>query len=173
MDFINVKISTIKGWTTHMTMLIKVLAMLELEDPKGRKAVLEVGGGPFSTPILHWICKLQGRKLVTYENEPTFYKLCKRFQSGLHSIRFIEDWDKMDFKTHWGMVFIDHHPSERRVVDVVNFKDKADYIVIHDTNRAKYYFEPGFAQFKYRYDWKDCKPYTSVVSNFKNLDFLK
>ena len=149
-----------------MTMLIKVL--LNSEGP-----VCEVGGGPFSTPLLHWICKMQNRKLVTYENNKDFYDICHQFQSKNHSIRFIENWDEMDFKTHWSLVFIDHHPAERRVVDVINFKDSADYIVMHDTEDYRYGFDKAFPLFKYRYDWKDCTPYTSVVSNSKDLTFLE
>lgn len=164
---IKIKVDTIKLWTTHMTCLIKVL--LNSKGP-----VLEVGGGPFSTPLLHWMCKMQNRKLVTYENEPTFYELCRRFKSPLHRVRFIENWDTMDFKTHWGVVFIDHHPDERRVKDVINFKDKADFIVIHDTEKEKKYrWDKAWPLFEYVHHWKECKPYTSVVSNYKNLDFLK
>lgn len=164
---INIKTQTVKGWTTHMPMLIKVLA-----ESKG--PVCEVGGGPFSTPLLHWICKMQNRKLVTYENEPEFYKMCRGFQSRLHSIRFLDDWDKMDFNTHWGVVFIDHHPPERRVIDVLNFKDKADFIIMHDTEKEnKYGLQRAFPEFKYFHTWKDCKPWTSVFSNFKDLTFLK
>lgn len=163
---INIKVETVKLWTTHMTVLMKVLG--NSEGP-----VLEVGGGPFSTPLLHWICKMQGRKLVTYENEPTFFRLCKGFQSPLHKVRFIENWDDMDFETHWGVVFIDHHPDDRRVVDIINFKDKADFIVVHDTEKEeKYGFPKAWKLFKNIYTWKECKPWTTVVSNTKSLDFM-
>ena len=160
---IHIKTSTVKNWTTHFIMLIQVLEMSE-------GSVLEVGGGIFSTPLLHWLCKMQNRKLVTYENDPEYYKVCRGFQSSGHKVRFIENWDDMDFKTHWGMVFIDHHPDERRVVDILNFKDKADYIVIHDTEKeTKYGFPKAWGQFKYRYTWKKSKPWTTVVSNFYPL----
>ena len=166
MKYINVKIQTIKGWTTHMTMLLKVL-----DHSQGD--VLEVGGGPFSTPLLHWICKMQGRKLITYENEPIFYNLCKKFQSGLHRIRFIENWDDIPLK-NYGLVFIDHHPDARRVVDLIRFKDCADFIVCHDTEkREKYGWDQADKFFKYQHIWKECRPWTSVYSNKYNLKFLK
>lgn len=162
-DYVRLK----KEWTTHMPMLIKVL--LNSEGP-----VCEVGGGPFSTPLLHWMCKMQNRKLVTYENHPEYYYFCHRFASPGHKIIFLENWDDMDFKTHWGMVFIDHHPSERRAVDVVNFKDSADYIVMHDTETDTICkWSNAYPYFKYHYDWKDCRPWASVVSNFKDLKFLE
>jgi len=162
-DYVRLK----KEWTTHMPMIIKV--MLNSDGP-----VCEVGGGPFSTPILHWLCSIQNRKLVTYENHPEYYEFCKRFQSGGHKIIFVNNWDDMDFKRHWGVVFIDHHPPQRRSVDMINFKDTADYLIMHDTEDPKgYNWENAWPHFKNRYDWKGCKPWTSVVSNFKSLDFLK
>ena len=129
-----------KEWSSHFTLLIK--AILASKGP-----VVEVGAGFFSTPLLHW--------------------LCKSLQSPLHKIKFIENWDAMDFETRWGVVFIDHHPPERRGVDVINFKDTADYIVIHDTNDSenKYNYQMAWPHFKYRYDWVAYKPWASVVSN--------
>jgi hypothetical protein len=72
------------------------------------------------------------------------------------------------------MVFVDHHPPERRMIETSRFKDVADYIVIHDTEREsrEYNRSEILDGFKYRHDWKDCKPWTSVFSNFKDLSFL-
>ena len=148
-------------------MLMRVLAVSEGD-------VVEVGGGLYSTPILHWACKNMGRKLITYENDPLFYKLAHGFQSQKHLVRFIKDWNEMDFKSHRGVVFIDHHPNERRAIDVLNFKNSADYIVMHDTeDEAKHQWSLVWPHFKHVYHWKDCKPWTSVVSNFKDLSKLR
>lgn len=155
-----------KSWSTHMPMLIKTVLI-------SKGDVLEIGGGVFSTPLLHWLCKLQGRRLVTYENDPTTYEFVRQFQSHIHSVRWIDNWDEMDFKKHWGVVFIDHHPEPRRAVDAINFKDKADYIVMHDTEKPhKYGYDGVWEHFKYVHHWKDCRPWTSVVSNYKDLSKL-
>jgi hypothetical protein len=90
-----------KGYSTHNALLLKVLAMSQGD-------VLELGGGAFSTPLLHWYCKNEGRKLVTYDDNHDYYLFEKQFQSKLHTIRFVEDWDEVDAKTHRGLVFIDH-----------------------------------------------------------------
>jgi len=149
-----------KNYTTHMTMLVKVLLA-------SKGDVIECGGGVFSTPLLHWICKDMDRELITYESDPEYYAFEHTFQSRQHRIRFVDDWDKIKIPDHASVVFIDHHPPERRMIETLRFKDVADYIVIHDTERkSREYNRPEvFAQFKYRYDWKDCRPYTSVVSN--------
>lgn len=152
-----------KGWSTHITLLLK--AVFSSEGP-----VAEVGGGVFSTPVLHWVCKSLGRKLITYENELEYYKFEKKFQSGMHKIKFLTNWNDMDFKTHWGVVFIDHHPPQRRGVDALNFKNTADYIVMHDTVPPdKYGWRRDLLTFKYMYDWKENENWASVVSNFYDV----
>lgn len=164
---IHVKPQRVKGWSTHNYVLLQCL--LASKGP-----VLEVGSGLYSTPLLHWMCRLQGRKLLTYENEQEFYDMARVFKSRMHRVEHIEDWDTMDFNTHWGVVLIDHHPEKRRAVDIVNFKDSADYIVIHDTDREdKYDFAKAWPHFKYRYTWQGCKPWTTVVSNTKDLSNIK
>ena len=157
-----------KNYSTHNGLLVKMLM-------KSEGDVIECGGGVFSTPLLHWVCKDLRRKLVSYENIPPYYAFERQFQSSLHSIRFVEDWDKIKIPKHVGLVFIDHHPPERRMVELERFKDVADYIVIHDTERVsrEYNRDEVFALFKYRYDWKECRPHTSVFSNFFDLSFLK
>lgn len=160
------KVSLAKAKSTHNPMLIKTI--LISDGP-----VLEVGAGIYSTPLMHWLCKMLGRKLVTYENDPNFYWFAKKFMSNEHRVKFIESWDKMDFNTHWGVVLIDHSPESRRVVDLINFKDKADYIVVHDTEaKEEYNWGKVWSHFKYRYTWKDCRPWTTVVSNSKDLSSL-
>ena len=156
-----------KNYTTHMSVLVKVLQMSE-------GTVIECGGGIFSTPLLHWLCKEMNRELITYEQDPTYYAFERTFQSRQHRIRFVENWDEISIPKHVGMVFIDHHPPERRMIETLRFKDSADFIVIHDTERESrsYNLPEVFEQFKYRYDWKECRPHTSVVSNFHDLSFL-
>lgn len=148
-----------KHWSTHMTLLIKAL-----QATKG--TVVEVGGGVFSTPLLHWLCKMQDRRLITYENEKQFFDFSHEFQSTRHSVRLINDWDEMDFKSRRGVVFIDHHPEFRRGLDAIRFRNSADIIVMHDTERPdKYNYNDVWKHFKYVQHWKDCRPWTSMVSN--------
>lgn len=149
-----------KNYTTHIGVLVKAL-------DASRGTVIECGGGIFSTPLLHWLCKMQNRKLITYESHPDYYAFERQFQSPLHSIRLVEDWDKIEIPSKVGMVFIDHHPPERRMIELSRFKDSAEFIVVHDTERKsrEYNREEVFAEFKYRYDWKDCRPWTSIFSN--------
>jgi hypothetical protein len=153
-----------KEYTTHMALLFKVLLI-------SKGDVIECGGGIFSTPFLHWICKVQNRKLITYENESEYYEFERKFKSPGHKVIFVENWDDIPIPKKVGMVFIDHHPSERRMIELRRFKDVADYVVIHDTQRLsrEYNKQEVFDLYKYRHDWKECSPWTSVVSNFNDL----
>ncbi len=161
----NLRLNHAKGWSTHQTMLIKAVL-----SSKGD--VLELGGGLFSTPLLHWLCKSLDRNLTTCENDKDFFFLVvKNFQSRQHRVCLITDWDKeLNTNKHYGVVFVDHHPNKRRYFDVLRFKDVADYIVIHDTDpeglrHRRYDFEKVWSSFKYVYHWKACRPWSSVVSN--------
>jgi hypothetical protein len=154
---------------THIPTLLKVI-------PLTTGDVCEMGAGFYSTPILHWLC--QGRNLVTYESDIEYYRYARQFQSWTHKIKKVEDWSEADYNRHWSVVFIDHTSDRgknphRRGDDTIKFTN-ADIIILHDTepdvrNRAgekdHYGYEQVWAKFKYRYDWKECLPYTSVVSN--------
>ena len=157
-----------KNYTTHISTLL-----VALQATKG--LVIEVGGGQSSTPFLHWVCKAGRRKLITYENDKNYFEYAYSFKSPLHRIVKIDNWDDMPIEKA-GVVFIDHHPSERRSVDAIRFKDHADLVVIHDTERdnENYRNSEIWPHFKYRFDFKEARPWTTIVSNKIDLtDFDK
>lgn len=137
--------------------------------------ILELGAGPYSTPLLHWICKEKGQKLLTLENNLDYYKFARQFQSRLHSIRQVENIDDLEINDHFSVVFIDHNFENRmRGQDAIRFKDNADFVVLHDSEEERNYgYDKAWKHFKYRYDWKECKPWTTVLSNFNNLESIK
>lgn len=148
-----------KNYTTHISTLL-----VALQATKGK--VIELGGGPSSTPFLHWVCKSAGRKLITYESHPAYYEYEHTFTSPLHRIILVKSWDDVVVEPA-SVVFVDHHPSERRRVEAIRFKDVADLVVVHDTERTgePYGNEEIFKHFKYQYHWKDSRPWTSILSN--------
>lgn len=155
-----------KEYTTHMGVLLKVLQMSQGD-------VVELGTGLFSTPLLHWVCKDMNRLLISYENNSDYYSIARQYQSRLHRIRFVTNYNEVDTKTHRGLVFIDHQPDETRGDITLLFKDSADYIVLHDTEDPETNnYTKAWPYFKYIYTWKECRPWVSVVSNFKDLATL-
>ena len=152
---------------THVPLLVRVFDL-------SKGDVLEVGTGYFSTLLLHWLSSFTHRVVYSYESRAYWYNRAKRLEGLYHHIVYAPDWDKADFgKKHWGMVFIDHGPDARRVVEIERLANKTDYMVIHDTDpkRDKQYgYSVIYPLFKYRYDYKKVVPWTTVVSNTKKLD---
>lgn len=154
---------------THIPLLARVFDQSDGD-------VLELGTGYFSTLLLEWLCSISDRKITSYETNQKWYDRAKRFQSNYHDVIKIENWDEVPTDKHWGLILIDHGPNERRIVEIERFKDKCDYMVIHDTepesNRA-YKYSEIWSLFKYKYDYTKIKPWTSVVSNFKDMKSIK
>ena len=158
------------SWGSHLPTLIRVLQASE-------GPVLELGSGPFSTPILHWLCLDSKRPLVTYENDAEYFEMYKKFGYGLHEFKLVEDWASIPSEDRrWGVVFVDHKPAERRKIEIIRLINVADYIVVHDTEpqvSAEYdNLGETFPLFKYQYHYRRQKPYTTVLSNFSDFTVL-
>lgn len=152
-----------KQMSTHMLTLMRCVA-----ETTGD--VCELGAGFYSTALLHWLCL--DRKVYTYESDPDYYHYAWKFRTNNHRARKTEDFSDVDYNRHWSVVFIDHTADKganphTRADDALKFTN-ADLIVLHDTepeNEAQYGYDKLWPYFKYRYDWKGCKPFVSVVSN--------
>ena len=131
--------------------------------------VLELGCGPSSTPILYWLAFDKNREFYSYDNHQDYVDMMRKY-----GVQKIDDWDTLQIDKHkWGMAFIDHHPSIRRGFDASRLAQAADYVVIHDSNDEKGHgYTNMFPDFKYRYDYTKTNPFTTVLSNFNNLDNL-
>ena len=161
------KVSDVKFYkqsSTHFPLLIK--CVLATDGP-----ILEMGTGIFSTPLLHWLASEKKRWVFSYEDNPEWFRLAKKFQSITHRIRLVEDWSKLNLKGHWSVALIDQSTKSRTPM-AIYLKDKVDYIVIHDTDAEHHYnYEKVWPHFKYRFD-SIGHPRTSVISNFQDLKWL-
>jgi|SRR3990172_2974089 len=151
-----------EGWSSHLPVLVKVM-----ENSTGD--VLELGMGLFSTPLLHWMCNDQGRRLVSYENDEKYFDLDLTYRSRLHEVKLVRGWDDADIENqHWGVVFVDHAPARRRKIELKRIADKADIIICHDTDDSTnrfYRWHWVFPKFKYQYRYEKASPNTTVLSN--------
>lgn len=138
--------------------------------------ILEVGGGLFSTPFLHWDCFPQKRELVTYENSPEWFNILRKYRTDFHNIILVDSWDDMPIERYWEIAFIDHAPAERRKVEIARLANFARYIIVHDSDKRTetlYGLEEIYPLFKYRYDYTGAKPNTVILSNFIDLNKLQ
>lgn len=154
---------TMSQWGTHQTPLVG--AVMNTTGP-----VLELGSGHYSTPILHEICKAQKRLLVTIDNDVDWINQFKDLESEHHKIIHTDNWDSVSCETHYGVVFIDHAPAERRAVDIERFKNSCDIMVIHDYLQDNvYHHHEVIERFRYRYVYRRYSRQTILVSNTINI----
>lgn len=162
------------SWGTHIFPL--VAATINTKGP-----ILEMGCGDWSTPLLHVICKSGERYLLTVETNKTWLNLFNYLKTAWHEFVYLpvfEDdvqlnpkpmlWDQVGNERFWSVVFIDHHPAQRRVVDVERLRKNTEIFVIHDTQAISdhtYNYQKTLSTFKYRYDYDTYTPHTTVVSD--------
>jgi hypothetical protein len=112
--------------------------------------------------------------LVSYDNDFTFFDSNRQYEEGLHSVVHVLDWDDANIQRDWDVAFIDHAPSRRRIMDIKRLADYAKIIVVHDTQRNMKFcdYKQIYPLFKYRYDYTDAIPWTTVLSNFVDITNL-
>lgn len=157
------------AWTTHLPILIKLVN--ETDGP-----ILELGSGIFSTPYLHWACYADKRELVSYDNQSQFIDLMQQYRTDYHRIEAVEDYAYADIDRYWDIAFVDHDPAERRGIDAQRLLHFAKYVVVHDSDpktQGIYGYDQAFAQAKYRWDFTETRPNTTVLSNYIDLKDFK
>jgi hypothetical protein len=155
-------------WASHIPILSKVMQV-------SNGPVMECGVGIYSTPLFHTFCDMEKRFLDSYEDHKVWFDYHIMFQSRLHHITYIQNWDNLPIeKRHWGVIFIDHL-STRRSLEAIRAAQYADYVVLHDSNgrdEIHYHYSTVYPYYKYRFIFNRIHPHTTILSNFKTLDNL-
>lgn len=155
-------------FATHIPVL---LACLQYTDGP----ILELGAGLYSTPLVNAFAS-QERYARTIEANGRWYgrviapllSVSSKHHELIHS-----DYEQARLLDHhWSVVLIDHAPARRRRVDMERVRTNADLVIAHDTEEPAYRYEPVFAKFAFRYDFRRYLPHTTVVSH-RPLDWLK
>lgn len=160
-------------WDNH-----RILLWLALEETKTGE-VLEMGCGDGSTRQLHEYCKDANRMLYSFDTSQEWLDRFSNCISGKHYFeRVINNWEiAQQICPKPSVILIDHAPGERRWVDIKNYSDKIEGImVIHDSQppptSADYSYEKIWHLFKYRVNLEvdkhesgDNRTWASAVSN--------
>ena len=152
-------------YATHLPVLMQ--AVLKTDG-----SVLELGAGHFSTPVLHWMCALSKRELVSYDNQKRFLNWSRVYECDWHHLYYLEDWDGAEIDRPWDVALVDHSPSERRITDIKRLADTTKYIVIHDSNaryNRDYHYDTIYKLFKQQLNYDGVEPSTTVLSNLVDL----
>jgi hypothetical protein len=77
-----------------------------------------------------------------------------------------------EFSTEWAVVFIDHGPDERRVVDARRLASRAEFVVVHDWVQPEPLPRQKELAALFRYLWiSKIGPQTNVLSNRRPFSF--
>jgi hypothetical protein len=97
-------------------------------------AVLELGMGEFSTPVLHSLC-FRTKRLLSVDGDQAAIFNFSQLADDWHEIRYDFDYRSLDelAKEPWSVVLVDNWPSERRAADALKFLG-AEYLVVHDAD---------------------------------------
>ena len=147
------------GYGGHLPVLLE--AVRRTAGP-----VLELGAGEASTPALHRICEDAGRLLVTVDNQAPWLDRFAPLASDGHRFELLADpattaW----LDREWSVVFVDHAPGETRGKAIDLARDAAEIICVHDSEELGYQLEPILTTFRYRYDHRVHRPWTTVISD--------
>lgn len=131
------------NWNNHLPLLLLGLALTN------EGAVLELGSGEGSTPLLRKDCEATCRIFQSFDNSKEW---CDK--TGAH---YVVDWDTFikDVPAH-SLIFIDHAPGERRHEDAIKLANAADVLVLHDTEEGgagNYMWDRAWPHFKYRLNY--------------------
>jgi hypothetical protein len=150
-------IGDVNDWNSHREALWFALeSTSESELP-----ILELGTGDGSTPLLTEYALEHNRTLVSYDNNAEY--------ATKYNANYIADWSTINFEDY-SVVLVDHAPSEQRIIDIAKLADKADYIVIHDSEPTEpassiYQLDSIWNLFTYRKDYSEHNTWTTIVSN--------
>ena len=161
------------GYETHFPILAASVAMT-----KG--PVIEFGCGWFSTPMLHKMCEVMGRDLLTIESDrewasnfqwmmsKTTSNFSHGFATGGHWMSVMDSL--VEYIQPWGVAFIDYKPGEEREDIAAFMADKADIVVCHDSERdydvgTNYGYDNVKHLYKYVTEYRLMRPYTLILSN--------
>lgn len=150
---------------THLVPLLRAV-LLTTGD------VLELGLGVCSTPALHALCQLQGRRLVTIENNREWYAIGERYASDFHQVLYVPEWKDAPIERPWSVALVDHSPDERRAVELGRLAPHAQYLIAHDANRRywkQYGYDKAFPAFRQRLIYDRDDPATAILSNLVDL----
>ena len=150
------------GWSTHLEALAWAVF-------RSQGAIVELGGGNYSTPWLH---SIPDRDIWTVEADVEWEGHLRRWEGPrhhvIHDARMEIPWEA----ARPGVVFIDHDQATPSRADSIRQARarKADYIVVHDTNPEVFPWagQPGLPQalgeFAEQWTFKEFSQWTTVLA---------
>lgn len=126
------------NWGTHRPLLYLACMLTSAQ-------IIELGSGDSSTSYLRQLATKQDRIFLSFDSNPEW--------AAKTNSKYIENWDANDeWKQNCSVLLVDEAPGEHRRVAIMQMKERADIIIIHDTelnSAADYKVEPLWKEFRY------------------------
>lgn len=161
------------AFSTHQPVLIHVLNTITEGD------VLEFGMGWHSTPLMHLLCGIQGRELLSIDTDIDWFEKFREYEATWHHLDVTAQGPVYDgthdmFHKRYAIAFIDAAPAEIRQPVIERIKDMADYVIVHDSEcvfqgRVNVY-RYDFSMYKHVLHFRPMNPATSVLSNLEEIN---
>lgn len=151
----------VNSWSSHRPMLLLALHLTQGD-------VIEFGSGSSSSLYLRAFCKKNNRNFFSYDNN-------KEWAEKTNAV-WIKDWSSANIYNQCGLCFVDEAPGDNRIKTIERMKDKADIIVVHDTeidSAADYKFEKIWHLFKYRIGYGNSSKTTGTTALSNSIDLGK
>jgi hypothetical protein len=146
-------------WASHLPALFSCLLATS-------GAVLEVGAGDWSTPLLRKFCEVAGREFHTIEEHQEWSeKTGSRHVPLSEMTRFLQ---RMAVDVKWSIVFLDHN-GHVRAEHALLFADSAEYVVIHDYPSPDIFKGLDEKRWKHQIVDKRARPWTLVLTQSDEL----
>jgi hypothetical protein len=132
--------------------------------------VLELGAGLGSTYLLHGLCGVASRKLLTLDSNQDWLLRFINYGRPWHKFNMVESYlDLPEYKENWGLAFVDHGIYEQRGYSITQLKH-VPVIVVHDTCHPWLYgYNDALDEYCYRWDYWVNGPQTTVISNIRDI----
>lgn len=158
------------GYASHLPVLLACLR-------RTQGAILELGSGLFSTPLVHAFAVL-GRYARTIETDPEWgRRIAAAFADRPAHFRhdfYVEPFDRQTLirDTPWSLALVDH-ATAHRAPDLELLRTLGvGMAIVHDTEHPGYELGPVLDRFTYRYTYSRVPPETTVVSDTIPLHWL-
>lgn len=155
------------GYGTHLPLLAAITSIAR------GGPILELGAGNFSTLMLNVVGRAQGRKIYTLDADMEWLNQFDDLNDDpAHIFLYVGDkwkgWttevDGLPDK-EFAVAFVDQTPPQCRIESILHLRDKAEFIVVHDTNNTFFAgVDEVLESFQYKHTYSRMVPSTTVVS---------
>ena len=124
--------------------------------------------------MLNMMCKAQGRKLYTLDADMEWLRQFEDIDAASSDHVFIYVGDKWKGwatevdglpENQWSVAFVDQTPPQCRIESILHLRDKAEFIVVHDTSNSFFAgVDEVLETFHYGFTYSSMVPSTTVVS---------